>query len=112
MLNTQVQNYVTNILEPMLTMSYHLGNDYPHSAVSEIWKLLFENAAHDSIGSCISDNANEDVYMRYKQARDIAVNLVELHSRLIATKIKNKTNNEITLTLFNTLPKNVMIQLF
>lgn len=50
--------------------------------------------------------------MRYKQARDIAVNLVELHSRLIATKIKNKTNNEITLTLFNTLPKNVMIQLF
>lgn len=104
-LNTQVQNYVTNILEPMLTMSYHLGNDYPHSAVSEIWKLLFENAAHDSIGSCISDNANEDVYMRYKQARDIAVNLVELHSRLIATKIKNKTNNEITLTLFNTLPK-------
>lgn len=104
-LNTQVQNYVTNILEPMLTMSYHLGNDYPHEAVSEVWKLLFENAAHDSIGSCISDTANEDVYMRYKQARDIAVNLVELHSRLIATKIKNETNNEITLTLFNTLPK-------
>ena len=43
--------------------------------------------------------------MRYKQARDIAVNLVELHSRMIATKIKNQTNNEITLTLFNTLPK-------
>ena len=104
-LNTQVQNYVTNILEPMLTMSYHLGNDYPHEAVGEVWKLLFENAAHDSIGSCISDTANEDVYMRYKQARDIAVNLVELHSRLIATKIKNETNNEITLTLFNTLPK-------
>ena len=104
-LNTQVQNYVTNILEPILTISYHLGNDYPHEAISEVWKLLFENAAHDSIGSCISDTANEDVYMRYKQARDIAVNLVELHSRMIATKIKNQTNNEITLTLFNTLPK-------
>ena len=104
-LNTQVQNYVTNILEPMLTMSYHLGNDYPHEAVDEIWKLLFENAAHDSIGSCIFDTANEDVYMRYKQVRDIAVNLVELHSRLIATKIKNETTNEITLTLFNTLPQ-------
>lgn len=104
-LNTQVQNYVTNILEPMMTMSYHLGNDYPHEAIGEIWKLLFENAAHDSIGSCISDTANEDVYMRYKQARDIAVNLVELHSRLIATRIKNETDNEVTLTLFNTLPK-------
>ena len=66
-MNTQVQNYVTNVLEPLLTLSHHLGNDYPHGALEELWKLLFENAAHDSIGSCISDTANEDVYMRYKQ---------------------------------------------
>ena len=52
-------------------------SDYPHGALEELWKLLFENAAHDSIGSCISDTANEDVYMRYKQAREIEVNLVE-----------------------------------
>ena len=61
-MNTQIQNYVTNVMEPLLTLSYNLGNDYPHEAVGEIWKLLFENAAHDSIGSCISDTANEDVY--------------------------------------------------
>ena len=102
-LNTQVQNYVTNVLEPLLTLSYSLGNEYPHKAVEEIWKLLFENSAHDSIGSCISDTANEDVYMRYKQSRDIAVNLVELHSRLIATSIK--TNADMTFTLINPLPK-------
>ena len=68
-MNTQIQNYVTNVMEPLLTLSYNLGNDYPHEAVGEIWKLLFENAAHDSIGSCISDTANEDVYVRYKQQR-------------------------------------------
>ena len=102
-LNTQVQNYVTNVLEPLLTLSYQLGNDYPHGPVADIWKLLFENAAHDSIGSCISDNANEDVYVRYKQAKDIALNLVELHSRLIATKIKS--TKDVTLTLLNTLPQ-------
>ncbi|MDE6182593.1 MAG: alpha-mannosidase, partial [Eubacteriales bacterium] len=103
-LNTEVQNYVTNILEPLLTLSYQLGNDYPHNVVADIWKLLFENAAHDSIGSCISDNANADVYLRYKQAKDLALNLVELHSRLIATKIKNE--KDVTITLFNTLPQN------
>lgn len=102
-MNTQIQNYVTNVMEPLLTLSYNLGNDYPHKAVGEIWKLLFENAAHDSIGSCISDTANEDVYVRYKQARDIAVNLVELHSRLIATSVKNDA--EMTFTLINTLPQ-------
>ena len=102
-MNTQIQNYVTNVMEPLLTLSYNLGNDYPHEAVGEIWKLLFENAAHDSIGSCISDTADEDVYVRYKQARDIAVNLVELHSRLIATSVKNDA--EMTFTLINTLPQ-------
>jgi mannosylglycerate hydrolase len=102
-LNTQIQNYVTNVMEPLLTISYQLGNDYPTEAIGEIWKLLFENAAHDSIGSCISDTANEDVYMRYKQARDIAVNLVELHSRLIATSVRNDA--PMTFTLINTLPQ-------
>lgn len=102
-MNTQVQNYVTNVMEPLLVLSYKLGNEYPHKVVEEIWKLLFENAAHDSIGSCISDTANEDVYIRYKQARDIAINLVELHSRLIATSIKN--NADMTFTLINTLPQ-------
>lgn len=102
-LNTQIQNYVTNIMEPILVMSSMLGHDYPKETVKDIWKLLFENAAHDSIGSCIADTANEDVYVRYKQARDIATNLVELHTRLIATSLKGK-ENKITMTLFNTLP--------
>ncbi|MDD8048236.1 MAG: mannosylglycerate hydrolase [Thomasclavelia sp.] len=102
-LNTKIQNYVTNTLEPILTIAYNIGFDYPHEAVKEVWKLLFENAAHDSIGSCISDTANEDVYVRYKQARDISVNLVELYSRLIATNVKNK-NGEMTLTIINPLP--------
>ena len=102
-MNTQIQNYVTNVMEPLLTISYNLGNEYPHEAVAEIWKLLFENAAHDSIGSCISDTANEDVYVRYKQARYIAVNLVELHSRLISTNVKNDA--DMTFTVLNTLPQ-------
>lgn len=101
-MNTQIQNYVVNVMEPLLLISYKMGNEYPHYAVEEIWKLLFENAAHDSIGSCISDTANEDVYVRYKQARDIAVNLVELHSRLIAVNVK--TNADMTFTVINTLP--------
>ena len=102
--NTQVQNYVVHIMEPLLTLSYRLGNEYPKEAVAHIWKLLFENAAHDSIGSCISDSANEDVHLRYKQAKDIAINLVELHSRLIATKIKNDEQPQIHFTLFNLMP--------
>lgn len=103
-LNTQIQNYVANVLEPVLVLSQSLGNAYPHGAVEHIWKLLFENAAHDSIGSCIADAVNEDVYLRYKQARDIAVSLVELHSRLIATSI-DAQGAPTTFTVINPYPK-------
>ncbi|WP_289756591.1 hypothetical protein, partial [Faecalibaculum rodentium] len=48
--NTAVQNYVANVLEPLLVISASLGNEYPKKTVEYIWKLLFENAAHDSIG--------------------------------------------------------------
>lgn len=102
-LNTQLQYYLVNVLEPVLTMGESYGIDYPKAAVNDIWKLMFENAAHDSIGSCVSDTTNEDVYMRYKQARDISTNLVEITLRLIAVKIKNNTGYPITLTFFNTL---------
>ena len=102
-MNTKIQNYITNVMEPILAISASMGNEYPHGAVKSVWKLMFENAAHDSIGSCISDTANEDVYVRYKQARDISENLVELHSRLIATGIKND-NAKMTFTAINPLP--------
>lgn len=105
-LNTQIQNYVTNIMEPILTLSSYLGNPYPKEAVKEVWKLLFENAAHDSIGSCISDSANEDVYLRYKKARDIAENLVELHERYIAVSAPSDKAACMTFTVFNTLMEN------
>lgn len=98
--NTQVQNYLVNTLEPLLSLSYSLGFEYPIEVVKEIWKLMFENAAHDSIGSCVSDTTNEDVYFRYKKAKDLAENLVELKSREIVTRIDS--DDDITITAFNT----------
>ncbi|AYW46584.1 mannosylglycerate hydrolase [Tetragenococcus koreensis] len=100
-MNTQIQHYLVNILEPILSITQALGFEYPVETVREVWKLMFENAAHDSIGSCVSDMTNEDIYLRYKQARDISLNLVELSMRNIATRIKN--TSEITFTIFNTL---------
>ena len=101
-LNNQIENYLVNVMEPILTISYSLGHDYPHDTVRDIWYLMFENAAHDSIGGCNSDTTNQDVFFRYKQAKEIAENLVDLHMRLIAIRLQ--TEQEITFTLFNTLP--------
>ena len=43
--------------------------------------------------------------MRYKQARDIAMNLAELTMREIATQIHQPEEREISLTIFNLYAK-------
>ncbi|MDX8044365.1 mannosylglycerate hydrolase [Gracilibacillus sp. S3-1-1] len=100
--NNEIENYLANVLEPILTISHSLGNDYPHNQLEEIWKLMFENAAHDSIGGCNSDTTNRDVAFRYKLAKDKATNLLDLHMRLIAERIPYK--HDLNFTLFNPLP--------
>lgn len=103
-LNTKLQFYLVNVLEPVLTIGEQFNIEYPNDAVKDIWKLMFENAAHDSIGSCVSDSTNEDIYMRYKQVQEVSTSLVEITLRQISMRI-NKNNFPISLTAFNTLPK-------
>lgn len=105
-MNTFIQDYMVNVLEPVLTLGAQFGIDYPRDTVNDIWEKLFENSAHDSMANSVSDNVNEDIYLRYKQAKDIATSLVELTLRQIAVQIKNPENKPITLTIFNTLPTN------
>lgn len=102
-LNTTIQNYLTNILEPALVLGEQYGLEYPKETVKDLWKLMFENSAHDSSANCVSDSVNEDIYLRYKQIKDIATSLVELTLREISTRIKSPTNYPVTLTIFNTL---------
>ncbi|MBC1936361.1 mannosylglycerate hydrolase [Listeria grandensis] len=100
--NNEIENILSNVLEPILSVSYSLGNRYPHHEVAEIWKLMFENAAHDSIGGCNSDTTNRDVAHRYKLARDLTNSLLDLNMRLISEKITQK--HPFQFTIFNPLP--------
>lgn len=100
--NNQLEDFLANTLEPVLVISNTLGNPYPHREVEKIWKILFQNAAHDSIGGCNSDDTNQDVDSRGKIAWDLAKNLLDLHMRLISEKIPFE--NEVSFTAFNPLP--------
>lgn len=101
-MNNRIENFIVNTLEPVLAISHSLGHEYPHRIIEDIWKLMFENAAHDSIGGCNSDTTNRDVAFRYKQAYDIGINLLDLHMRMIASQIKQEET--FAFTVFNTLP--------
>ena len=100
--NNKLENFMVNILEPVLSISHSLGHRYPHEETAEIWKLMFANAAHDSIGACNSDSTNRDIASRYKIAQDMAENLLDLNMRLISQKTEH--NSEFSFTVFNPLP--------
>lgn len=109
MLNNQVEALLVNTLEPVLALSQSLGFDYPRHIVADIWKLMFANAAHDSIGGCNSDETNQDIYFRYKQARDMAQNLLELTTRRISQRIP--CDHDYSFTVFNPLTTSVSPQI-
>ncbi|TRZ40043.1 mannosylglycerate hydrolase [Niallia circulans] len=100
--NNEIENFLVNVLEPVLSISFSLGNVYPHRELEEIWKLMFENAAHDSIGGCNSDTTNQDVKYRYKLAKEKAENLLDIHMRLVTERIPYQ--HHLNFTLFNPLP--------
>ncbi|MDK8501556.1 glycoside hydrolase family 38 C-terminal domain-containing protein [Aerococcus sp. UMB1112A] len=102
-LNNETENYLVNVLEPVLLISQKLGMEYPHGVVEKIWKQLFKNAAHDSIGGCNSDWTNRDVEYRYKVANDLASNLLERTMRTISNRIRS--DEQILLTVFNPFPE-------
>lgn len=99
-LNNDNERYIVNVLEPLLCISSELGNRYPNKELEKIWKLMFENAAHDSIGNCNSDTTNKDVEFRHKIVKDYAYNLADLNMRLISNRIKS--DKEYQFTFFNT----------
>lgn len=102
-LNTKLQNYLANVVEPVLALGSYCGLSYPAKTLEDLWKKMAKNAAHDSMGNCVSDRVNADIKARYQKVEDIATALVEVTLRQISTGVKNG-GHPITLTVFNTLP--------
>ena len=102
-LNTKLQNYLANVVEPVLALGSYFGLPYPAKTLEDLWKKMAKNAAHDSMGNCVSDRVNADIKARYQKVEDIATALVEVTLRQISTGVKND-GHPITLTVFNTLP--------
>ncbi|GHW02141.1 alpha-mannosidase [Lactobacillus nasalidis] len=100
--NTFLQNYLTNVVEPLCSLGTRFGLEYPQAEIESMWEKIFENSAHDSMANCVSDSVNNDILHRYKEVKDIATSIVELTLREISVRVKND-GHDLTLTVFNTL---------
>ncbi len=102
-MNTRIENKVTNILEPLMSMAYSLGFRYEHGLLEVIWKLLLKNQAHDSMGACCSDKVHQEIKARYFEAEERTDRLIDFYKRKIVEASPDKKDKD-KLGVFNFLP--------
>ncbi|WP_233573257.1 glycoside hydrolase family 38 C-terminal domain-containing protein [Leptotrichia sp. OH3620_COT-345] len=100
--NNKNENYIVNVSEPLNTIAYKLGFTYENRVFEKIWKLMGENAAHDSIGMCNSDETNKNIEYRYDTVKSLVDNLNELKMREIGSGIPEK--DVFQFQIYNFLP--------
>ncbi|MQS76321.1 glycoside hydrolase family 38 C-terminal domain-containing protein [Companilactobacillus halodurans] len=103
-MNTRIENKITNLLEPLASIAYKLGFEYYRGMMEEIWKELMKNHAHDSMGACCSDKVHEEIRERYFKAEEYTDRLIDYYKRKI-TEASTVQPGDDKLTLFNLLPK-------
>lgn len=103
-MNNKTENLITNISEPLSSIAYTLGLKYETKVFEKVWKLMCENAAHDSSGMCNSDNTNSDIWYRFKRSQELMESLNEINMRLIGMKIPEK--DIFQFQVYNLLPYN------
>ncbi|WJD47892.1 mannosylglycerate hydrolase [Enterobacter sp. PGRG2] len=99
--HARMENRIVNLLEPLCTIAWRLGFEYPHGLLEMMWKTILKNHAHDSIGCCCSDKVHREILARFQQAEDMAENLLRFTQRKIAD---GQPGDGDKLVLFNLMP--------
>ncbi|WP_223877212.1 glycoside hydrolase family 38 C-terminal domain-containing protein [Lactiplantibacillus pingfangensis] len=103
-MNTRIENKLTNTLEPLATIAAKLGFQYEHGLIELIWKEIMKNHAHDSMGACCSDIVNEEILARYRRAEERTDRLIQYYQRKLTEAVTIAGATE-KLAAFNLLPK-------
>ena len=88
--NNKNENLIVNISEPLSSIAYKSGFEYENRVFEKVWKLMSENAAHDSIGMCNSDETNNSIEYRNDTVKSLMDNLNDLKMREIGSAIPEK----------------------
>ncbi|MBF0707681.1 MULTISPECIES: glycoside hydrolase family 38 C-terminal domain-containing protein [Bacillaceae] len=103
-LNDIAEKKLIHELEPLGSIASTLGLRYPNVWLDEMWKMLFDVHAHDSIGGCNSDDTNQEIVNRLTKVIRMANGCLNLLKKQITEAISGNLNNDSILVLFQLLP--------
>ena len=99
--NAKAENKLVRIAEPLQAIFYELTGRENREVLKSLWKLMMENAAHDSIGCCNSDEVNRQIAAKFAIVHDTANEYIDLTMRKIANLLKGSVYD---VQLYNLLP--------
>nr|MDO8133956.1 glycoside hydrolase family 38 C-terminal domain-containing protein [Candidatus Njordarchaeum guaymaensis] len=88
------QTSLAHYLEPLSTLCWIAGDEYPYDLIHYVWRLVLQSLPHDSICGCGVDDVHKDVEVRLRQAHDIIRNLVLEKMRSLAKKVNTNKLGE------------------
>ncbi len=72
LLNKKVENLLLRKAEPLASMVYMLGAEYPVGMFAKAWEYMLKSHPHDSINGVGQDKSAADTIYRLEQAKEIA----------------------------------------
>lgn len=103
--NAEVEFLLQKWAEPVSSLAWLLGQEYPKPYLDLAWKYLLSNHPHDSIGGCGVDEISDDMLYRFSQTEEISEELTAQSLGWIVKNIAGKKMHadEVLLTVFNSL---------
>jgi len=97
---------LTRLAEPLASLDYMLGSDYPAHYFYRAWRYLLSNHTHDANAGCAPDTVSDDVMYQYRQSQEISDGITEDSIKNIVKKInyKDLSDDGIVLGILNSLP--------
>lgn len=103
-LNDIAEKKIINELEPLGSIASTLGFKYPKAWLDEMWKMLFDVHAHDSIGGCNSDDTNQEIVNRLTKVIRMADGCLNLLKKQMTEAVSRKLGKDSILVLFHLMP--------
>ena len=94
-MNTKCQVLFEKMAEPLATMAYKKGMEYPHHLFIYGWKLLMQNHPHDSICGCSIDDVHREMVTRFEKAENVALHIIDEAMKYLADRIDVSKFKEI-----------------
>lgn len=106
-MNQANQIKLERLVEPMATIAYLHGDEYPEDYIRHAWKQLMQNHPHDSICGCSVDEVHEEMVTRFKKVDQMTDMILEEQVENLIDKINVTApadfHNAKPLIVFNTV---------